>query len=129
MWSQETPSPAVLTHSVAQADVLELHALPPSWNNYDLIVSASMLEYSPRAQLPTGLRGLRPLLGQGGSFVLFITRRNWLTRPFIGRWREIEGMHGPWGEAPAHQRFTQCERHDPGPAPRIENAKIGTQER
>src|SRR5512145_2202245 len=33
---------------LAQADVLELHALPTSWNNYDLIVSASMLEYLPR---------------------------------------------------------------------------------
>ena len=71
---------------LTEANVLELHALPPSWNNYDLIVSASMLEYLPRTQLPAGLRGLRLLLKQGGSLVLFITRRNWLTRPFIGRW-------------------------------------------
>jgi ubiquinone/menaquinone biosynthesis C-methylase UbiE len=71
---------------LVQADVLELHALPFQWNDYDLIVSASMLEYLPRAQLPAALRGLRQLLGQGGSFVLFITRRNWLTRPLIGRW-------------------------------------------
>ena len=71
---------------LAQADVLELHALPASWNNYDLIVSASMLEYLPRAQLPAALGGLRGLLREGGSFVLFITRRNWLTRPLIGRW-------------------------------------------
>ena len=71
---------------LAQADVLQLHALPPSWKDYDLIVSASMLEYLPRTQLPAALRGLRQLLGQGGRFVLFITRRNWLTRPLIGRW-------------------------------------------
>lgn len=71
---------------LAQADVLELHTLPASWNDYDLIVSASMLEYLPRARLAAGLRGLRLLLKPGGSFVLFITRRNWLTRPLIGRW-------------------------------------------
>jgi ubiquinone/menaquinone biosynthesis C-methylase UbiE len=69
-----------------QADVLALHALPPSWNGYDLIVSASMLEYLPRTRLSAALRGLRLLLKRGGSFVLFITRRNWLTRPLIGRW-------------------------------------------
>ena len=71
---------------LAQADVLELHTLPPTWNDYDLIVSASMLEYLPRTRLAAGLRGLRLLLKPGGSFVLFITRRNWLTRPLIGRW-------------------------------------------
>ena len=71
---------------LAQADVLELQALPPSWNDYDLIVSASMLEYLPRTRLAAGLRGLRLLLRDGGTFVLFITRRNWLTRPLIGRW-------------------------------------------
>jgi hypothetical protein len=29
---------------------------------------------------------LRARLGPGGRFVLFITKRNWLTRPLIGRW-------------------------------------------
>jgi SAM-dependent methyltransferase len=62
----------------------QLHASP--WKDYDLIVSASMLEYLPRTRLVEALRGLRLLLGQGGSFLLFITRRNWLTRPLIGRW-------------------------------------------
>jgi len=73
---------------LAQADVLELNQLPASWRNYDLIVSASMLEYLPRSRLSAGLAGLRSLLKEGGSFVLFITRRNWLTRPLIGRWWE-----------------------------------------
>ena len=71
---------------LAQADVLELGALPASWHDYDLIVSASMLEYLPKTQLASALRGLRLLLRPGGSFLLFITRRNWLTRPLIGRW-------------------------------------------
>ena len=59
---------------------------PPSWRDYDLIVSASMLEYVPRTRLGTALGGLRSLLKEGGSLLLFITRRNWLTRPLIGRW-------------------------------------------
>ncbi len=71
---------------LAQADVLDLRALPAMWSNYDLVVSASMLEYLPRAQLRAGLSGLRSLLKEGGTCVLFITRRNWLTRPLIGRW-------------------------------------------
>lgn len=71
---------------LAQANVLELNALPVSWSNYDLIVSASMLEYLPRARLAAGLRSLRVLLRPGGSFLLFITRRNWLTRLLIGVW-------------------------------------------
>lgn len=71
---------------LAQADVLDLAALPSSWKDYDLIVSASMLEYVPQEQLGTALSGLRALLRPGGRFVLFMTRRNWLTRPLIGRW-------------------------------------------
>jgi ubiquinone/menaquinone biosynthesis C-methylase UbiE len=71
---------------LAQADVLALDALPASWGGYDLVVSASMLEYLPKSELASALRGLRGLLKPDGSFVLFITRRNWLTRPLIGRW-------------------------------------------
>jgi SAM-dependent methyltransferase len=71
---------------LVQADVLQLAALPASWCDYDLIVSASMLEYLPRDRLVDALAGLRGLLGEGGSLVLFITRRNALMRPLIGRW-------------------------------------------
>ena len=41
---------------LCQADVLALDTLPPSWTDYDLIVSASMLEYLPRQELPRALR-------------------------------------------------------------------------
>lgn len=71
---------------LVQADVLALEALPPLWRNFDLIVSASMLEYLPRDQFVTALGGIRALLDDGGSLVLFITRDNWLMRPLIGRW-------------------------------------------
>jgi 2-polyprenyl-3-methyl-5-hydroxy-6-metoxy-1,4-benzoquinol methylase len=70
----------------AQADVLDLTSLPASWRDYDLIVSASMLEYVPPERLISALRGLKSLLRPDGRLVLFMTRRNWLTRPLIGRW-------------------------------------------
>jgi len=71
---------------LAQADVLDLGQLPDPWCDYDLVVSAAMLEYLPREKLSLALRGLRARLRGGGSIVLFITRRNWLTQPLIGRW-------------------------------------------
>jgi len=71
---------------LAEADVLQLEALPAAWGQHDLVVSASMLEYLPRDRLSEGLRGLRARLKEGGALVLFISRRNWLTRPLIGRW-------------------------------------------
>jgi ubiquinone/menaquinone biosynthesis C-methylase UbiE len=71
---------------LAQCDVLHLEALPESWNNYELIVSASMMEYLPRTELSEALRGLRARLSHAGTLVLFITRRNVLTRPLIGWW-------------------------------------------
>ncbi|HET7485944.1 MAG TPA: class I SAM-dependent methyltransferase [Solirubrobacterales bacterium] len=45
-----------------EASALELDALPPSWRDYDLVVSASMLEYVPRVRFSEVLRGLRSLL-------------------------------------------------------------------
>jgi SAM-dependent methyltransferase len=69
-----------------EANVLELGALPEVWTGYDLVLSASMLEYVPRDRLVDALRGLRARLGPDGRFVLFITKRNWLTRPLIGWW-------------------------------------------
>jgi cyclopropane fatty-acyl-phospholipid synthase-like methyltransferase len=71
---------------LAQADVLDLRQLPSAWSGYDLIVTASMLEYLPRARVSAALRGLRSLLGDNGRLVLFITRQNALMRPLIGRW-------------------------------------------
>jgi cyclopropane fatty-acyl-phospholipid synthase-like methyltransferase len=70
---------------LVQADVLALETLSAAWRNYDLIVSASMLEYVPPQQLGAALTGLRALLSGGGSLLLFITRDNWLMRPLIGR--------------------------------------------
>jgi len=71
---------------LVQADVLELAALPSDWTGYDLIVSASMMEYLPRDRLADALAGLRGRLNDGGSLLLFITRQNFLMEPLIGRW-------------------------------------------
>jgi SAM-dependent methyltransferase len=74
------------TIELRQANVLHLDELPTSWEDYDLVVSASMLEYVPRGQFVRALEGLRARLRKSGTFVLFITRRNALTRFLIGRW-------------------------------------------
>jgi SAM-dependent methyltransferase len=71
---------------LVQADVLQLDTLPEDWNDFDLIVTASMMEYLPRERLADALGGLHLRLSEGGSLVLFITRRNWLMKPLIERW-------------------------------------------
>lgn len=68
---------------VQEADVLDLSGLPADWADYDLIVSAAMLEYVPRAQLVNVLGSLRARLAGGGKLLLFITRRNWITAALI----------------------------------------------
>ncbi len=75
---------------LCKADVLELEALPAAWRDYDLVVSASMLEYVDRARLPDALAGLRARLTEGGTLLLFITRSNWLMKPLVGCWWDAE---------------------------------------
>lgn len=72
--------------ALAEANVLQLDALPDGWREYDLVVTASMLEYVPRDRFADALAGLRTRLRSGGHLVLFVTRRNPLTRWMIGRW-------------------------------------------
>ena len=71
---------------LTRADVLDLDTLPAGWADYDLIVSASMMEYVPRDRLADALRGLRARLTTDGRLVLFMTRRNPFTRLLVGRW-------------------------------------------
>ena len=71
---------------LAEANVLNLGDLPEGWHDYDLVVSASMLEYVPREEIAAAVAGLRGRLKEGGRFVLFMTRRNPMTRLLIGRW-------------------------------------------
>jgi SAM-dependent methyltransferase len=69
-----------------QADVLDMDSLPGTWTGYDLIVTASMLEYVPRTRLVDALAALRTRLAAHGHAIVFITRRNWLTSLLIGHW-------------------------------------------
>jgi SAM-dependent methyltransferase len=71
---------------VVRADVLHLDTLPSDWKDFDLIISAAMMEYLPSEHLVTALSGLRSRLGGTGSIVLFITRKNWLMKLLIGTW-------------------------------------------
>jgi SAM-dependent methyltransferase len=68
-----------------EANVLDLQELPDDWTQYDLIVSAAMLEYVPREAITHAVSGLRERLAPGGTFLLFITRRNWITSALIAK--------------------------------------------
>jgi cyclopropane fatty-acyl-phospholipid synthase-like methyltransferase len=94
---------AIKDVAVVQANVLRLDTLPGPWSNYDLIVSASMLEYLPRERLVDALAGLRERLNAAGRFVLFVTKRNWLMRPLIGRWWDANLYEAGELESAFHQ--------------------------
>jgi cyclopropane fatty-acyl-phospholipid synthase-like methyltransferase len=68
---------------VQQADVLRLQGLPPSWTNYDLILSASMLEYVSKEDFPSALAALRDRLSTHGKLIVMITRKTPETKIFI----------------------------------------------
>lgn len=72
--------------ATTEANVLQLDELPADWVIYDLIVTASMLEYVPRERLAEALAALRSRLANRGRLNLVITKRNWLTRPLVGWW-------------------------------------------
>jgi len=73
-----------------QADVLALETLPPSWTDYDLILSASMLEYLPRPELPRVLEVMRARLAPGGHILVVITRKVPETKALIQWWWQAE---------------------------------------
>jgi ubiquinone/menaquinone biosynthesis C-methylase UbiE len=92
-----------------EANVLELTHLPESWTDYDLVLSASMLEYVPTDRLPEALAGLGARLGEAGRLLLFMTRRNWMTSALVER---------PWGG----NRYSRRELADAFDAARFRQA-------
>jgi SAM-dependent methyltransferase len=68
---------------LCEADVLQTANLPQDWTDYDLIVSVAMLEYVPKPKLVTALSALRVRLAPHGRLLLFITRKNWVTKLLI----------------------------------------------
>ena len=71
---------------LSEASVQRLDSLPGEWKDYYLIVSSGMLEYLPRNELSKALLGLRRLLKPEGALLVFITRRNLITRWLIQAW-------------------------------------------
>ena len=83
----ELDSRGITQVRLKQANVLQLdQQLPLSWNSYDLIVSASMLEYVARTDLSKALSALRARLAPQGTLLVVITRKNWITKILIERW-------------------------------------------
>ena len=71
---------------LAKADVLDVRSLPVEWNNLDLIISSTMLEYLPRDKVKDALVNLKNMLKPDGKLVVIITKRNLITKWFAGRW-------------------------------------------
>ena len=81
---------AITGVQLRQADVLALGALPTTWADYDLILSASMLEYLPKQELPRALDGLRARLAPNGRMLVVITRKAPETKAVIEWWWQAE---------------------------------------
>jgi len=86
IFEEELKAEAVEGIQVVHADVLHLETLPGDWKNFDLIISAAMMEYLPKERFVDALLGLRSLLSDAGCIVLFITRKNWLMKRLITSW-------------------------------------------
>jgi len=99
-----------------QADVLELGLLPLHWNEFDLVVSSTMLEYLPKHKIGNALENLKKLLRDKGLLLVFITKRSFITKLLAGRWwktntykkSEIESLfHKAGFESIEFKRFSQ----------------------
>ena len=87
LFRAELDSRGISQVRLKQADVLALdQELPSSWTNYDLIVSASMLEYVARPELSKALSALGARLAGHGTLLVVITRKNWITKVLIEWW-------------------------------------------
>lgn len=69
--------------TLRRADVLDEAALPAGWQDYDLVLCASMLEYLSERDLVRALGLLRARMAPGGRIVVMISRRSWETKLLI----------------------------------------------
>jgi ubiquinone/menaquinone biosynthesis C-methylase UbiE len=77
-----------------QADVLALDQLPQSWIEYDLILSASMLEYLPKNELPLALAELRKRLSPNGRILIVITKESPEAKILVEWWGALKAILG-----------------------------------
>lgn len=80
---QELDARDVKRVRLRSADVLALDSLPASWNGYDLVLCASMLECLPKHELLHALAALRVRLRPNGHLVAMITRKSPETKVFV----------------------------------------------
>jgi SAM-dependent methyltransferase len=66
-----------------RANVLNLESLPHSWQDYDLVLSTSMLEYLPPDDLPHALEALRARMAPASHLLAMITRKSLETKIMI----------------------------------------------
>lgn len=90
---------------LTQANVLLLEEqLPSHWREYDLVISATMLEYIQKPKVTEAVSNLKHLLKSKGTLLVFVTRRNFLTRWLAQGWwkanvyeeKEIEQIFHLW---------------------------------
>jgi ubiquinone/menaquinone biosynthesis C-methylase UbiE len=86
---------------LCQADVLGLDELPQSWVEYDLILSASMLEYLPKNELPLALAELRKRLSPNGRILIVITKESPEAKILVEWWWRSES----YSREELHQAF------------------------
>ncbi len=65
-------------------NVLELETLPTQWHDYDLVVTASMLEYVPRESLPKAVAGLLERVKPGGKMIWILSGNTPLMKFIVG---------------------------------------------
>jgi ubiquinone/menaquinone biosynthesis C-methylase UbiE len=86
---------------LCQADALALDQLPQSWVEYDLILSASMLEYLPKNELPLALAELRKRLSPNGRILIVITKESPEAKILVEWWWRSES----YSREELHQAF------------------------
>ncbi len=86
IWIQEQGAEDDISTEVQ--DVFHLEKLPETWNDYDLIVTACMLEYVPPESLHEAVAGLLDRLKPGGKMIWMTSGRTPLMKIFVGwLWR------------------------------------------
>lgn len=80
----------IIDVQLCQADVLARDQLPQSWAEFDLILSASMLEYLPKNEFPLALAELRKRLSPNGRILILITKKSVEARVLIEWWWRSE---------------------------------------
>ncbi len=82
-WMKKENMPDI---ELKQADVLRLDNLPSDWKEYDLVVSAGMLEYVPKNNLKNALINLKSLMKNGATLLVFIAEQNTFMKWFVEKW-------------------------------------------